>query len=447
MLKIAGSLTDQEQVKTIRVCLTGLADEKNLTVTIPAIKKITLKKRNIVVATSSTVDPITNTAEIIFSCLVSEDTVICSGQRIALEKNATQLEQKSTDGNGRATFVVTEPLTKKEQTILYRVTLPGLVDEVEANVIVPACEASKNDDDPEDLILSRYHNGRGKFQVTVRVLKANGVGIKTNGKIFYRNCYHPFTTDDAGEFLFQVPGCIHEGDDFPLSATVSGIANEATVRIKRREHKPAFHEKNFWLFTTNNGRGLLLCAIMILIWISIICTAWSKSPVISSDMFRSHESGLSSAEILYNQSAEAIDKTMVIKARKIGKPISSGFLFWVIIYSSFSIIYALASWREEIMDGIEDGIEKIVDRNHGRAEDPRLEQWMKHFGISNRIKKTPATVYSVPNPNDPNAPVQPSQNQVDNGGHPSLATLFKMDLLSDALVELVPAILKKIFGK
>lgn len=448
MLKATGVLEDQEQVKAVRICLTGLSEEKNLTVTIPAIKKIVNRKKNISVATASTVDSSANTAEIVFSCLVSEDTVVCSGQRIALLKGAAQIEEKLTDGNGRTTFVVVEPLAKAEKTVLYRVVLPGLTDEVEVNAVIPAKESKKVDNDPEDLILSRYHDGCGNFVVTVRVLKAEGKGINIPGKIFYRGTYHDFTTDDAGEYLFNVPGVINAGDDYPLSATVSGIANEATVRIKRRIRKPSFREKKAWLFTTNNGRGFLLLGIMVFLWLSIITGALNHAPLISANLFRSQETGLSVDEELFNKSASQVDKALAIPRQNFSRPIPSSVFFWLIVYSIFSIIYAIASWREEIMEGIEDGIELILDRNHGRAEDPLLEKWMKHFGISHKVKRAPVTVYSAPDPANPSpAPQAQAQNTVEVEGHPSIGTLFKLDLLSDTLVVLVPAILKKLFGK
>lgn len=446
MLQATGVLEDQEQIKIVRICLTGLPEEKNLTVTIPAIKKIIYRKKNIAIATASTVDSSANTAEIVFSCLVSEDTAICPNQKIALMKGAAQIEEKMTDGNGRATFVVVEHLAKAEKTVLYRVVLPGLTDEVEANAIIPAKESKKVDNDPEDLILTRYHDGHGKFVVTVRVLKAEGYGIKIPGKIFYQGDYHDFITDDAGEYLFTVPGTIDEGDDFPLSATVSGIANDATVRIKRRIKKPSFREEENWLITTNNGRGFLLLGTMLIIWLFIITRALIISPLISSDLFRSHETGLSSAEVLFNKSASQVDKTLVIEPKDLRHQIPSSVYFWIFLCSILSVVYALLSWREEIMDGIEDGIELILDRNHGRAEDPALERWMKHFGISHRVKKAPVTVFSAPDPANP-SPAPQAQNTVDVQGHPSLATLFKLDLLSDTLVTIVPAIMKKLFGK
>jgi hypothetical protein len=323
-----------------------------------------------------------------------------------------------------------------------------MTDEVEANVIIPAQKDKKNNNDPEDLILSRYHDGCGHFVITVRVLKAEGYGINIPGKIFYRGEYYDFTTDGAGEYLFNVPNFICEGDDFPLSATVSGIANEATVRIKRRVEKPSYREKSWWLITTNNGRGFILLGIMLIIWLSIITRALNNAPLISANLFRNQETGLSVDEELFNKSASKVDNTLVIERQNFSNPISSSTIFWLIIYSLFSIIYAIASWREEVMNGIEDAIELILDRNHGRAEDPALERWMKHFGISHRVKKAPVTILSAPDPASPVVPQQiQGQKPADVGGHPSIATLFQLDLLSDVLVTIVPSVLKKIFGK
>ena len=69
---------------------------------------------------------------------------------------------------------------------------------------------------------------------------------------------------------------------------------------------------------------------------------------------------------------------------------------------------------------------------------------MKHFGMSHKVKRSPVNATS-----SNSVPAQTQvQDPADNeGGHPSIATLFKLDLLSDVLVTLVPAILRKVFGK
>lgn len=445
LLKASGHQTDQEELKVFRVCLTGTPEIKNINVTIPAIKKPAVpKKKNIPVAVTVTPDPTTNMAEVTFSCLVSEDGIICSYQRIALWKGITQLEAKQTENNGRATFKTTEPMAKVDTTVLFRVILPGLTDEVEANVVIPAeIKKAKDDNDPEEMVLYRFHDPKKpcRFKILARVTKVKGVGIVTPITFFFKGAIKQEATDNQGFYLVDIPDVIDEGDDYDFSAFVSGIAERAVVKIKRRKRKESFRKKKQWLFTTNNGRALLLLLTTITLWLALVFVSLHNSPVINANLFRDKETGLSGAETLYNESAEMVSKKYVIADHKEDSGLIPGWWFVVgVILSIVSVPYLILSWREEVLEGIEDGIESILSKNHDRASDPRLEKWMKYYGMMHTVKNPVATTIN----SGTNASPEPAK---EKGGHPSLMTLFKLDLLSDVIVEILPAIGRKLFGK
>lgn len=453
LLKATGSLENVEQVKTLRVCLTGMPEEKNLTVTIPAIKKIVHRKKNIAITSSCTVDANTNTAEVIISCLVSEDGAICANQQVALIRKATQIDQKASDANGRATFQTTEPLPKAETTILFRVILPGLTDEVEVNVTLPAAEPKKPaDDDPDSLALYSFHDGKGNFNVMTRVLTIKDKGIATKVSFFFKGKKEPKDTDGSGEAIFDIPGRIAPGKEYELSAFVSGVAKRARLTLKNRRHKPSFRKKKNWLVTTNNGRALLLYAGLIVFWLIIMFWGLAKSPVLNSDIFRDKKTGLSSVEARYNDAARIVGKEYVITPKDVRRPIPGTLIVIGILLTIFAVPYSILAWREEIMDGIGDGFERIVSDNHDRVNDPKVEQWLKYYGMMHVVRNPKPASISVSTPppaasNTGSDTNQGTEKEEEHHGHPSLWTLFQLDFLSDTLTRILPAIGKKLFGK
>lgn len=449
LLRASGNMEDAEQVKTVRVCLTGMPEEKNLTVTIPAIKRIVHCKKDIAANVSCKIDSATNTAQITIGCLVSENNSICSNQQIALTKDGVQLEQKSTDNNGRATFVVTEPLVSSEKTMIFRVVLPGLTDEIEVVTNLPAAETKKPaDDDPDSLAVYSFHDGKGNFNVMARVLTIKAKGLATKISFFFKGKKKVKDTDGAGELVFDVPDCIAPGEEYELSAFVSGVAGRAKLMLKNRYHKPSFRQNKYWLLTTNNGRALLLDASLIIFWLVIMFWGLAKSPVLNSDLFRNKETGLSTVEARYNNAAKMVGEEYVIVPKDVRRPIPGSLIVIGLLLTILAVPYSILAWREEIIEGIEDGFERIVSKDHDRVNDPRVEQWLKYYGMMHVVHNPkPASVsVSAPTSNQPDNN-QETEKKKGHDGHPSLWTLFELDLLSDTLTKIVPAIAKRVYGR
>jgi hypothetical protein len=83
-----------------------------------------------------------------------------------------------------------------------------------------------------------------------------------------------------------------------------------------------------------------------------------------------------------------------------------------------------------------------LSKDHDRASDPRLEKWMKYYGMMHVVKNNPVATAINPAVTTVTEPAKE-----EKGGHPSLMTLFQLDLLSDVMVRILPAIGKKLAGK
>ena len=125
LFTVSGSLAGAEQVKTFRLVLTALGEERNLMVTIPAIPVIVPKPKTIsVVPGIVAVDSSTNTYSASFQVTVLENRSPWSGE-VILKESVSFLNRIPTDSLGQATFIVTGNLSKTEKTVNYRFSLLG----------------------------------------------------------------------------------------------------------------------------------------------------------------------------------------------------------------------------------------------------------------------------------------------------------------------------------
>lgn len=441
---------DQEVIKNLYLTLTGTADEKMISLTVPAKKKAKKTVKKFKIKTTSVIDAKANECLLTFEVMLFEDDVVFPLQSIILKKGTVELDRGVSDVHGQITFSQVEKLFATERIITCRFCLENSVEEEEFNVTIPAATPEKKvDNEAEAIILRRYHDGRGNFSVLVRVLKNQGVGLgNAPVSIWYLGVKHRLTTDKNGETKFKVPGVVRPGVCNHLVATVSGVAEEATIDIKRRSfyRKVKAFTRRWWL-RTNNGRAFILCSLVVLAWI-ITFIIGTGEPKINPKMFNNEDTGLSKSEQFYNRSAAMVDKAYIIKPDE-PETWSTGriaYWGWLLIISVLVLIYAILSLREEIAAGIEDGFEKLFDKSYSKAGDPAFEKLARLVGSYRVARKSPTTVEvknSETGSTTGGTPIVGAKSEA--GGHPTLGTLFKLDLLSDTLVSIIPAILKKIF--
>jgi hypothetical protein len=321
---------------------------------------------------------------------------------------------------------------------------------------LPTTETKKQDNDPESLVLRRYHDGAGNFRVKIRVLNYHGIGLLVPINVWYKGVSTPLTTDDQGDAFFDVPGKVIPGKEYELIASVSGVAQDAKLMIKRRKTLKKVKMFSRCWRKTNNGIAFILLLAVIATWVITLSTSGNGQPIINPNLFRD-ETGLSKSEQYYNKSVAVViasvsDSTYLIKKSNVGscgwdKPEIGIFIRYgiLIIVTIIVLIYSVFSLREEIGAGIEEGVEKLFDKDYAKAGDPAFERLAKLAG-SYHVARTPKIIVEgEANEQNSEGENEPAKENSNNSGHPGLATLFRMDLLSDALITIVPFILKKIF--
>lgn len=391
------------------------------------------------VKTDLKVDISKNTFTLFIECGIYSDGKGVSGQVVFIKDGVSTKQSATTDAHGIAIVSITEPLPKTEVVKNLRCCLAGFPKEELVNITIPAkAERSFTDNDPESLILSRYHDGNGKFKVHIRVLKQHGIGLKTKVNVWYKGQNQDIDTDKHGNAVYEVPGTLCPGDSYLFTASVSGIHNVAKLKIKRAKDPkhctPSFTKD--WYLGTNNGRAFILICAVAFFWLLVV-VAGPGEPLINKMTFRDDASGLSAQEQIYNDIVSKVDQRQMIKKQEHDSRWQHELLKFSILLTLFTLIYAPLSLREEVMAGVEEGLEKIMDKNDGQSNDPLFEKLGKLVGLYSVARNKKATVKVV---NE-----STGQESSSHLSHPDIGTLFSLDLLSDTLVQVVPAILKKIF--
>ena len=92
-----------------------------------------------------------------------------------------------------------------------------------------------------------------------------------------------------------------------------------------------------------------------------------------------------------------------------------------------SLIYWVVARREEIAEGFREGIERLSDQSGAQSGDPGFEKLAKWAGI-----------YSAAHSS------QKTSEKNDDDGH-SFMTIFSSDLLSEAIIKIVPSVFRRVF--
>lgn len=366
---------------------------------------------------------------------VFSGNVAAVGQTVTIEEGVSVLFSGTTNNFGQIIFEETGALKDEEQTRTFEIKLPGHKVDESREIIIPAkVKIAVPDNDPEKLVLSRFHDGNGNFRVHIRVLKHRGVAVQTMVSIWYRGTYYQVPTGASGEAVFDVPGTLQCGDSFQLSATVSGITDAAKLKISRPrlaiQTVPSFTRD--WWIGTNNGRAFLMLCFSAFLWLFCLMIGTGE-PIINDMTFRSEETGFSAQEELYNRIVAPVDPSYQIAAKEHDGEWKHFFWKLAFLITVISLIYAPLSLREEIAEGVREGAEKMLDRSDAQAGDPTFEKLIKWAGV-----------YSVAR-REQQEKTAPTGKTAPDGGHPSFGTLFSSDLLSEIVVKVVPAVFKRVF--
>ncbi len=366
-------------------------------------------------------------------------------QRVIVHQNYREVGRVTTDTSGFYDFVAPYVQTARKQTIVFEFFLETGIEKTMVTVEIPEVAAAPKADDPQKVVLIRTHDGCGNFKVLIRVIKAQGYGLETDVDILFDGIKTKRKTNSRGLYQFPVPGVIAEGTNLPLRVFVSGIEDPATIKISRprtRSVGPSRFSPE-WFLLTNNGRAFILMCLAAFFWVFAILIGVGQ-PLFHENWFRGKD-GLSKQEITYNRVIEqayskAEAKTLVIAPTKV--PGHWHHMVWkiAIILTLIFLIYGPLSLREEIAEEIGRAVENLRDRDYAQAGDPWFEKLVAWSGSYAVARNRQATVSASASTTSSSAP---TAHEEKKGGWSS----FPMHLASDAIVEILPAIFRAMFGR
>jgi len=351
--------------------------------------------------------------------------------------------------NGDGFYNITESFSSAGTTRTLTFVLDGPQD-IRDNAVIkfPEREAKKKatKPDPDQLQITRHRMADGANTIFARVVDALGNGIKTVVQVCAQGVIYDLPTDKNGTAVWPFPRCLNPRETVDADICVTGIVEKAKVILRgpRPNHagRPAAWTWGWW-YGTNNGRGVALLIAMVAIWI-IALVIGPGDPLISFG-----HTELSAQEKFYNAGAD-IYKATVDQAPGLLHAVGNAvckfvWLFLAPLLTIFAILYFVFSLREEIAEGIIEGLELLVDRPYVRSKDPLAERIMAWSGVYATAKKAGLVRQPLQAPETEEKTEETKTEQPKGRGHVSFWELFRSDLASDLLVVVLPQVIRHYF--
>ena len=284
-----------------------------------------------------------------------------------------------------------------------------------------------NPKDPVGLQLFKSMLPNGQFSLFARVLNIADKGLKKLSIIFtLEGRQITAITNDQGDASFPSPLVAPaDGKELKISAHISGIRNFSVMHIIQRVCKtPAQKAKDL----ANNKRARKFFFTAVGLW--LVCLLVALFFGLGNPLVDFNHASLSEQQKFFNDSASVKGTSLEIRPDSFGllgawqKP----FFLTVLLWTIFSLLYGILAFREEVIEEFRRGIEKLVDKHHNisSARDPLIERLLTFSGHLTSVRKPTASGTTEP----------------ATTGKPSFWQLFRSDLLSDLLVDVVPGIFR-----
>lgn len=283
-------------------------------------------------------------------------------------------------------------------------------------------------EDPVELQLFKSQKPDGTFSLFARVLNIMDKGLKKLSIIFtLEGIQVTAITDDQGDASFPNPlTAPADGKELKVSAHISGIRHFSVAHIlKRVEKTPAQKAKD--LANNKRARKFILAAASL--W--LVCLLVALFFGLGNPLVNFNQTSLSEQQKFFNNSASVKGTSLEIhldSSEFLGtwqKPLFLTVLIWTI----FSIFYGILAFREEVVEEFRRGIGKLTDKyyNTSSARDPLLERLLAFSGNLTSARRPTSTTGTT----EPATVAKATFWQ-----------LFRSDLLSDLLIEIVPGIFR-----
>lgn len=346
--------------------------------------------------------------------------------------------------------------------VVVPVVAPVVVPVV-APVVVPAQRVRKSRD-PVKLQVLRSQQPDGKFNLFVRVLNIADQGLAQDVDCVFQGQRQSVHTDKNGsaDCPFNPITAPANGTELQVLTYVSGIEDFSVMHVIKRIIKTptqaaldAKNNKRARIFIYGAGVLLLICALIGLIW-------GLGNPLINpakvSLMSRSQT--LSTQQVLFNNLPGVKGSSLEVKPEpapvvasgawrkiwflRIAPPVDAWqkpLFSLVALWTMFSIIYWIFSWREEVAEAFRRETGKFVDRHYNSttAKDPLLQRLVAFTGQLKTARR-PETTAPVA------ADAAPRETPPVTGKN-TFWELFRSDLMSDFVTNVLPGVLKAVFKR
>lgn len=444
--------------------------------------------------------PDTQGKEVFFAPLeirVTDNNRPRPGVKVWAKKGVTDICSGSTDQNG---FFIctdyTEPLEEAGKTVALRLIADGATQEVNLTFELPQKKEEEKPKEPEKSEPTRldiegyYKKDTNDFFIYARVTDGMGKPIKevtlmfivdgTNfseetgedGLVSFFLSHHMEKKD--GDLWWPDPGQL-----LKLRVFCPGIEEAAEITLYRPKNPEPEMGRLEWLWKKKNGWAVLSLGFAFTLWIYCAVIGWGD-PLINPP-----QTVLSPQQEIYNQAGEEINpsekkevrvddgliKSNLKAVKNLCLSMGSGIGIcsppknnngteeqvyqayggqyypqygkgnwqkknWIItlIISFLSLIFASFILREEVAAEIREWLRKVRVRSSSQVSDPLWEKLAKRFNVL-------SVAYKKRNGEEGGMEKAAAKHDF------SFWDLFKSDLLSDMLVELLPALFRAVVKK
>ncbi|MDO8592830.1 MAG: hypothetical protein Q7R92_03630 [bacterium] len=292
--------------------------------------------------------------------------------------------------------------------------------------------------DPVELQLLKSELPNRDIRIFARVLNIVDKGLGRKQVVFTRDGEQKVAiTNSQGDTMYPDPITpLPAGKETKVSAHISGIRNFSVMHIIKRVVKtPAQMAKD----RRNNKIAKYFILFMGALWLASWLIAFIFG--LGNPLIDFSQTKLSDQQVFFNNLPGVKGSAKEIK---LDQPQSLGqwqkpFFLAVLLWTIFCIFYGILACREEAMEGFRKGIEKLVDKhyNTASARDPffeRLLAFSGHLATAKRPTSTTATPAG-------------SATTPPTNVRPSFWELFRSDILSDLIVEVLPSVIKSVRGR
>ncbi|MDX9779010.1 MAG: hypothetical protein RBT30_02130 [Patescibacteria group bacterium] len=374
-----------------------------------------------------------------FSVRTSEKSQSAS-MGVTITKDSQRLRDITSDQNGFYFFEVTHPQTDVEQKIKYVFSLHQGVEKAEFLLEIPKKTSTPNPkkDDPQKVILIRLKKPNGDFAVFCRVLKPLGYGMKVDVDLLAEGNRHTCSTDDKGVFIWDFPYQVLPGEEKKVEVVVDGVEDHAKINLKKLRTRSARRAgwRGFFDFRTNNGRSRILLVLVAILWLVALFVGTGPA-VINQSLFRAQNELSAQEQRANNINAQYFpSEAEIFKAKEVSNGNFKRFIWRAaLILTLLLLIYGPLSLREEIAEEFSLAVEKLKDREYAQAGDPWFEKLVAWSG-SYAVARSSSAKASTTNSND---------QTVASNKQKGLWQYLPVHLVSDAIVEFIPLIMKVMF--